>query len=64
MVCLKLVRDNAAQDRVLPVYYQDNYFSLLPHETRKVSVQFDEASLGDAKPLLLLQGWNVPPQKL
>ena len=29
MVCLKVVKDNATQDRVLPIFYQDNYFSLL-----------------------------------
>ncbi|MGA3170435.1 MAG: discoidin domain-containing protein [Chthoniobacteraceae bacterium] len=64
MVCLKVVRDDAAEDRVLPIYYEDNYISLLPHETRSVTIRFDKSSLGDSKPLLLLQGWNVDSQRL
>lgn len=64
MLCLKLVRDDGTKERVLPIYYEDNYFSLLPHETRKISIEFDERSLGGAKPLLLLEGWNVSPQRL
>jgi len=64
MVCLKVVRDNAAHDRVLPIYYQDNYFSLLPQETKIISVQFSKKSLGDSKPVVIVQGWNVDSQNL
>jgi len=64
MVSLKVVRDNAGQDRVLPVYYQDNYFSLLPDETKTISVQFSKESLGDSKPVVVVQGWNVDSQNL
>ncbi len=62
MVCLKVVRDNAARDRVLPIYYQDNYFSLLPHETKVVPIQFSTGLLGGSKPVVMVQGWNVDAQ--
>jgi hypothetical protein len=64
MVCLKVVRHNAGQDRVLPIYYQDNYFSLLPQETKTISIQFSKKSLGDGKPVVVVQGWNVDSQSL
>jgi hypothetical protein len=64
MVCLKVVKDDAAQDRVLPVYYQDNYFSLLPNETKSISIEFSEESLGANKPKVMVQGWNVDSKSL
>ncbi len=64
MVCLKVVRDDAARERVLPIYYEDNYFTLMPHETRKIAVRYDASLLGNAKPLVLLQGWNVDERGL
>lgn len=61
MVCLSVVKDDASHARVLPIYYDDNYFSLLPHETRTVHVQLDKKALGGARPRVLLGGWNVEP---
>ena len=59
MVSLKVVRDNAAQDRVLPIYYQDNYFSLLPGEKRTIEMQLDTSLVTDSKLLFKLDGWNL-----
>jgi hypothetical protein len=64
MVCLKVVRDNPSGARVLPIYYEDNYFSLLPNETKTVSVHFDKESIGDSQPVVVVQGWNVDNQSL
>jgi len=64
MVCLKVVKDNATQDRVLPIYYQDNYFTFLPHETKSISIEFSQESLGANKPKVFVQGWNIDPQSL
>jgi hypothetical protein len=45
--------------RVLPVYYDDNYLSLLPGESRTVAIQAATADLGGDEPLLTVDGWNV-----
>jgi len=50
--------------RVLPVFYSDNYFSLLPGESRTISVTFDDATLAGASPKLLAEGWNVKPEEI
>jgi beta-mannosidase len=46
-------------ERVLPVYYSDNYVSLVPNESRTITI---EAATGDFKgetALVLVDGWNV-----
>jgi hypothetical protein len=46
-------------ERVLPVYYSDNYVSLVPNESRMITM---EATTGDLKgevALVLVDGWNV-----
>jgi len=45
--------------RVLPVFYSDNYVSLLPGEARTVTVEASASDLGGEAPLLALDGWNV-----
>lgn len=55
----KLTLLDAARDRVLPVYYTDNYITLLPGESRNV-----EASCpahGKECATVALRGWNVTP---
>ena len=49
--------------RVLPVYYSDNYISLLPGETRTVTIEAAAASLAGDHPLVLLDGWNARTSK-
>ena len=49
----------ASGERVLPVYYSDNYISLVPNETRTITI---EAALSDFKgedALVVFDGWNV-----
>lgn len=46
-------------DPVLPVFWEDNYFSLLPKEKRTVQVEFNMKNLDGEKPLLKVEGWNV-----
>jgi len=46
-------------DRVLPVFYSDNYVSLIPNETKTITVEASEAALQGSKPLVLVDGFNV-----
>ncbi len=51
MVHLQLRKENG--ERVLPVYYEDNYVSLLPGEARTVHIEAAEGSS------MAIDGWNV-----
>ena len=53
------LRRQASGDRVLPVYYSDNYVSLVPHATKTLTIEAAQADLKGEKPLLTLDGWNV-----
>ena len=44
---------------ILPVLWQDNYFSLLPGESREVTATFAAKDAGSAKTRLEIGGWNV-----
>ncbi|MGI4729949.1 MAG: glycosyl hydrolase 2 galactose-binding domain-containing protein [Janthinobacterium lividum] len=55
---LQLHRKNS-KERVLPVFYSDNYISLVPGESRIITVEADLADLRGEQPMLLMDGWNV-----
>ncbi len=46
-------------DNVTPIFWSDNYFSLLPGEKKSITARFDSASLQGATPELVVEGWNV-----
>jgi beta-mannosidase len=48
-----------SKEPVLPVFWEDNYFSLLPKEKRVLQVEYDLKDLDGEKPLLKVDGWNV-----
>lgn len=55
------LRDAKSGKRILPVYYEDNYFSLLPGESRTVRIE----TQSDAKALAVTtDGWNIEPASL
>ncbi len=56
-LAVKLTLEDAAGDRVLPAYYSDNYVSLLPGETRTLSIRYHTAGATAAK--VALRGWNA-----
>jgi len=47
---------------ILPVLWQDNYFSLLPGERREVTATYRARELGLARPAVEISGWNVAAQ--
>jgi hypothetical protein len=64
MAAVKVVRSDAPAERILPIYYDSNYVTLLPHEKREIHAEFDSALLKGNQPSVLLGGWNVPASKL
>ena len=58
MVEIRVVRDTSGEV-VLPIYLDDNYITLLPKETRKISGVFSTEDLGGEVPVVKIRGWNV-----
>jgi len=58
MVHLRLTRGKGGED-VVPIFWEDNYFSLLPGESRSVSGRYDLSALNGKDPVLVVDGWNV-----
>lgn len=55
------VRDSGLGERVLPVFYEDNYVSLVPGERRELTIDFATADVpSGTTPELWCAGWNVP----
>ena len=46
-------------EEVLPVLWEDNYFELLPGETRKVAASYRARDLGRATAVVEAEGWNL-----
>ena len=53
------LRRKQSGERVLPVFYSDNYVSLVPNETRTITIEAAEADLKGDSPLVVVDGWNV-----
>jgi exo-1,4-beta-D-glucosaminidase len=52
--------DQKNQD-VVPVFWQDNYFTLLPGEERIVTADYETAELHGAHPQVQVSGFNIAP---
>jgi hypothetical protein len=55
---LKMVQDYIDK-RISPAMYEDNYFSLLPHESRTVRIWSSQAISVKEPPHLSVEGWNI-----
>jgi Exo-beta-D-glucosaminidase Ig-fold domain/Concanavalin A-like lectin/glucanases superfamily/Glycosyl hydrolases family 2/Glycosyl hydrolases family 2, sugar binding domain/Glycosyl hydrolases family 2, TIM barrel domain len=58
----KITMLDARGNRVLPVYYEDNYVTLLPGESRRVEVRCPASSGNCAK--VALRGWNAEAREV
>jgi hypothetical protein len=57
----KLTLVDKAGKRILPAFYDDNYISLLPGESRSIAIRYVAKTPADG-PQVELRGWNVAPQ--
>src|SRR2546425_8270110 len=60
---LQIKQGNSDRD-VLPILWQDNYFSLLPGERKEVTATYRVRDLGNAPAFLAVEGWNSPLLKV
>jgi exo-1,4-beta-D-glucosaminidase len=58
MAHLRLTRGPGGDDLV-PIFWSENYFSLLPGEERRVTGTYDSSSLEGKPAVLLVDGYNV-----
>jgi exo-1,4-beta-D-glucosaminidase len=50
---------SSTREPVLPIFWQDNYFSLLPGEKRTIEMLVDASLVTEEKLLFKLDGWNL-----
>ena len=53
--------DASTHERLLPVFYSDNYISVLPGEEKTVMIDYSTVKNG-MKPAIAIEGWNVAEQ--
>ena len=56
----KLVKPGNGE-QILPVYMNDGYFSLVPGETKRITIEYSPVSNGGEKPKLEVECWNNFP---
>jgi exo-1,4-beta-D-glucosaminidase len=49
----------STREPILPIFWQDNYFPLLPGEKRTIEMQVDASLITERKLLFKLDGWNL-----
>ena len=52
-------REGPTDAGVLPILWQDNYFPLLPGESRQVTATYKTKDLGRSALVVEVEGWNV-----
>lgn len=60
MVHPRVTRGKGVED-ITPIFWSDNYFSLLPGEKKTVRARFDFTSQDGLPPELVVDGWNLDP---
>jgi exo-1,4-beta-D-glucosaminidase len=58
MIHLRLTEGQTGED-IVPIFWDDNYFSLLPGESRDVIARYSLAHLAGKEPVLQMDGYNV-----
>jgi exo-1,4-beta-D-glucosaminidase len=61
MVHLRITRGKGGED-LTPIFWSDNYFSLLPGEQKEVTVSYDASDLEGKAAVLEVNGYNVAAQ--
>jgi exo-1,4-beta-D-glucosaminidase len=57
-IVLAVAKGNDGES-VLPIFWKDNYFSMLPGEERIIKGCFSKADLNGKQPALQVSGWNI-----
>jgi exo-1,4-beta-D-glucosaminidase len=58
MIHLALTTEKGGEE-INPVYWDNNYISLFPGESKEIKVKVSRNDIGTSKPVLKVDGWNV-----
>jgi exo-1,4-beta-D-glucosaminidase len=58
----RVSREGDEDNEILPVLWQDNYFALLPGETRQITATYQVGDQNKTIPTVEIDGWNVNPR--
>ena len=58
MVHLRVAKGSSGED-VVPIFWDDNYVSLMPGEKRELSARFESGKNNGEGLVLIVDGWNV-----
>ena len=63
--CLRIFFNQSSKkkERILPVFYSDNYCSVMPGAEKKIIIEYT-ASQNAATPMIGVEGWNVTEQEV
>ena len=51
-------------NRILPIYYSDNYISLMPGDSQTITLEIDSRYSDETTPAFYLEGWNMDEKKM
>jgi exo-1,4-beta-D-glucosaminidase len=60
-MCVRIF-DSTTDHDLLPVLWDDNYFELMPGESRTITATYDAKQIQGVRPVVELSGWNVAPR--
>ncbi len=52
--------NSRTDEQILPVFMDDNYFSLIPGQSHEVNMEFDPALLKGSKPKIIIKQYRTP----
>jgi exo-1,4-beta-D-glucosaminidase len=55
----RVSREGKEDTEILPVLWEDNYFPLLPGESRQIKATYAAGPKNSANPVVEIEGWNV-----
>jgi hypothetical protein len=58
------VRKGKDGQEILPSFWSDNYFSILPGRSKDLEVEFLDLNIKGEEIFLKLEGWNISPQMI
>lgn len=58
MVHLALTKDDGGEE-INPAYWDNNYITLFPGESKEIKVRFNKEDQGNSIPVLKVDGWNI-----
>jgi hypothetical protein len=58
------VKDKNTGESILPVFFDDDYVSILPDEEKTIILKIEENALLNKSPEIYLEGWNTESSKM